>query len=478
MSTYSILKAFMYIKPSTLILAFFFTLCHVSYAATWDDITHLNRTAITKVVHVRSEHDVAQALKYANTHKLKVVISGTRHSQGGHITYPNALVLDMSYFNQITNLSLKEHTITVQSGVTWDEIQQKINPYGLSVKVMQSSNIFSIGGSVSANIHGRDPSYGPLIETINKLRIMFANGETKVISRQSSPQLFSAIIGGYGSLAVILEVELSLTTNTPLKKTVTPIDYSVYWPHLEQMLQHNNVTLHYGRCSIVKGKSFLKECYSVNYICKNHLPLSEKLNNEKHITRNKYLFDLSRHSPAGKKLRWHLQKNLIDIPGQIQHLSRNNAMRPPIKFLTYHSPDNTDILQEYFIPTVFFKAFMDDLRKELTTQNVNLLSMTLRYLKKNQESTLNYANDDMIAIVLFINIETDEKGLSKAKTWTQHLVDLAQKYNGTYYLTYQRFPSKEQFNTLYPDWKHFKALKAKYDPEKLFYSQFYQHYID
>ncbi|MGI0115228.1 FAD-binding protein [Zooshikella sp. RANM57] len=468
----------MTITPSTLILALFFTLCNVSHATTWDDISHLNRTAVSKVIHAKSEYDVAQALKYANTHKLKVVISGTKHSQGGHITYPNALVLDMSHFNQITDLSLKEHTITVQSGVTWDEIQQKINPYGLSIKVMQSSNIFSIGGSISANIHGRDPNYGPLIETINKLRIMLANGETKMISRQSSPQLFSAIIGGYGTLAVILEVELSLTTNILLEKTVTAVDYSAYWPHLEQLLQHNNIALHYGRCSFVKGKNFLKECYSINYILKNNFPLSEKLNNEKHIIRNKYLFDLSRHSPTGKKLRWHLQKSLIDIPGQIQHLSRNNAMRPPIKFLTYYSPDDTDILQEYFIPTIFFKAFMDDLRKEFTTKNVNLLSITLRYLKKNQESTLNYANDNMIAVVLFINIETDKKGLVKAKTWTQHLVDLSKKYNGTYYLTYQRFPSKEQFNSLYPDWKYFKILKEKYDPDKLFYSQFYKYYIE
>ncbi|MBU2706802.1 FAD-binding oxidoreductase [Zooshikella marina] len=468
----------MCIKLSALLLVIFYTFCHGNQAATWDDISHLNRTTVTKIIHVKSEHDVAEALKFANTHKLKVVISGTRHSQGGHITYPNALVLDMSHFNQITDFSPKERTITVQSGTTWDDIQQKVNPHGLSVKVMQSSNIFSIGGSISANVHGRDPNYGPLIETINKLRIMLANGETMVISKHSSPELFSSIIGGYGSLAVVLEAELSLTHNTLLEKSVTQIDYSAYWPLLQKTLNDNNIALHYGRCSFVKGKTFLKECYAINYALTNNAPMTNELNHEKNITRNKYLFDLSRHSSSGKKLRWHLQKKIVDVPSQKTHISRNNAMRPPIKFLAYHSPNDSDILQEYFIPTTHFIDFMDDIRQELTSQHVNLLSMTLRYLKKNQETTLNYANNNMIAIVLFINIETNEEGLLKAQAWTQQLVTLAQKYHGTYYLTYQRFPTKKQFTSIYPGWKHFKALKEQYDPNKIFYSQFYDHYIE
>lgn len=51
--------------------------------------------------------------------------------------------------------------IRVQSGATWAQIQDYINPYGLSIRVMQSSNIFTIGGSLSSNVHGRDLRHGP-----------------------------------------------------------------------------------------------------------------------------------------------------------------------------------------------------------------------------------------------------------------------------------------------------------------------------
>ena len=72
---------------------------------------------------------------------------------------------------------------------------------------MQSSNIFSVGGSISVNAHGRDPRYGPLIETINQMKIMLFNGVVKTIGPNQNTDLFQAITGGYGLLGIILEAE-------------------------------------------------------------------------------------------------------------------------------------------------------------------------------------------------------------------------------------------------------------------------------
>ena len=61
----------------------------------------------------------------------------------------------MKQYNKILELDEKNMIITVQSGVTWADIQSYINPYGLALKVSQSQNIFTVGGSMSVNVHAR-----------------------------------------------------------------------------------------------------------------------------------------------------------------------------------------------------------------------------------------------------------------------------------------------------------------------------------
>ncbi|MCG8117642.1 MAG: hypothetical protein N0E45_20105, partial [Candidatus Thiodiazotropha endolucinida] len=64
----------------------------------------------------------------------------------------------------------------------------------------------------------------------------------------------------------------------------------------------------------------------------------------------------------------------------------------------------------------------------------------------------------------------------EAGAWTRELVDLALVQGGTYYLTYQGFPTLEQFQRAYPKWEEFMRVKCKYDPYEVFTSKFYVKY--
>jgi hypothetical protein len=79
-------------------------------------------------------------------------------------------------------------------------------------------------------------------------------------------------------------------------------------------------------------------------------------------------------------------------------------MNPPIEFISYYSKKDTDILQEYYVPLENFSDFVDDLGKILSKNNVNLLSVTTRYVPKNTEIFLDYNPVDMVAIVLYFNV--------------------------------------------------------------------------
>ena len=161
---------------------------------------------------------------------------------------------------------------------------------------MQSSNIFSIGGSISVNAHGRDPRYGPMIETINQMDIMLFDGTVKTISQNKNSNLFQAVIGGYGLFGVILEAEIQLTTNQILQKVTDSVSYAEYPNHLRQkVIGKKEVHLHYGRLSIAPGDGFLREGYATRYISTGGVPDRKiKLVQEKWIKRNRYFFGISR----------------------------------------------------------------------------------------------------------------------------------------------------------------------------------------
>lgn len=71
---------------------------------------------------------------------------------GGQAFSPNGLVLDMTGFNAIT-VNAAARTVTVQAGATWHQIQERLHPV-LAIKAIQSTDIFTVGGSISVNAHG------------------------------------------------------------------------------------------------------------------------------------------------------------------------------------------------------------------------------------------------------------------------------------------------------------------------------------
>lgn len=183
-----------------------------------DDFSQLNKTLVTDICYPESVDAIRAILVRAYSEGKKVSIVGKRHSQGGHAFYSGSFVIDIGRFNKIINLNLDDKVITVQTGVTWNQIQEYINPHNLAIKVMQTANIFTVGGSLSVNAHGRDPHHGPLIETIRGIRIMLASGEVVHASRAENYELFKLAIGGYGLFGIIVEADIELTENVVYKK--------------------------------------------------------------------------------------------------------------------------------------------------------------------------------------------------------------------------------------------------------------------
>lgn len=448
----------------------------------FQDFSRLEPEKVLVVDKASTTEQLVNILKDANEKKLNVSISGSRHSQGGHTYYKDNVVIDMRDYNKVLSIDEKNKTIIVQAGAKWSDVQEALNPYNLAVKVMQSSNVFTVGGTLSANAHGRDIDQTEVVETVESFRLLTAEGKILNISRTENSELFKLVIGGYGLFGIILDVTLHVTENEYLSQKSTVVSYKDFAKYFYENVRDNDeVRMFLARPSI-SNKTFFDEIAVTTWNRDNNLVPEEKkkLTGEKNVWRDKFFFNLSRKTQWAKDLRWYLQKQTELGVGEEREMTRNNAMRPPLaplEFLEYYSKEDTDIIQEYYIPISNFVLFVEKFRKILKDENVNVISFTIRYVKKNNETYLPYCSkEDCFAVIFMANVGLDKDSQNKVEHTTQEITDIAIDNGGTYYLTYQLYPTREQITKMYPNWDQFISLKKKYDPNELFINKFYKKY--
>ena len=446
------------------------------------DVSRLLPRRVLRVEPVRKVEQLQEVLAEARAGGLKVSIAGSQHSQGGHTYYDDAIVLQMHSFNEVLEIDKEKLQIRVESGCTWDQLQRVLAPQGLAMHVMQSSNIFTVGGTLSANAHGRDIFVTDIVEVVDSFRLMLASGEIVQVSRDTNPELFSLVIGGYGMYGVILDVTLNIHVDELYEQHAVLMDYSEFPAYFASHIEDNReISLLLARPSIDPAPgSFLKEIAVVTWEHTTGEAPPYVLSEEKNVTRDKFFFGASRSLDAMKSFRWYAQKRVELGTTSARIVSRNNAMRPPVAplaLLDYYSVDDTEIIQEYYVPTRNFVPFMDAMRSILTEHDLNVMSSTVRYVKANDETALAYAPDeDVFAIIQVSNVSLSEEGQRTAEAATLALVDAAIELDGTYYLTYQLYPTPEQLHRAYPTAAWAFERKRHYDPNELFMSLFYERY--
>jgi len=144
-----------------------------------DDVSRLNATHVAELWNMPSGSDAEQQLRdllaRARQLKLHVSIAGARHSMGGQTIYADGIQINMLPYHQMS-LDEQQNVLQVQTGALWADVIPYLDSHQRSVSVMQASNSFSVGGSLSVNCHGWQPNRPPIASTVDSFRIMLADG--------------------------------------------------------------------------------------------------------------------------------------------------------------------------------------------------------------------------------------------------------------------------------------------------------------
>lgn len=401
-----------------------------------------------------------------------ISVVGARYSQGGQTAYPGGTVIDMSQLSQVVSLDIVGRRITVQAGATWRQVQEAIDPYNLSVKVMQSYNDFSVGGSLSVNVHARDISCGSIGETVESLTLLLADGSLETVTPES--ELFPAVIGGYGLMGIIIDATLSLTKNVPLRRSVTEVSADDYWYLFKKLKKDTSVVfqnadiypMDFNKASSITWRETNEPLTTCDRLQERSLLDVPRRAVEKVIQRAPKLNKLRPGLDSFKKLANPVVCRNYEMSYQVNQLA-----------IQSHYP-TTMTLQEYFVPVKRYREGLAALRNVLRKYGVNVLNLSIRFVPADTSSILSYACEDSFAFVMYMCIPNSTRGKKKLAVWTEKLISQILDLGGSFYLPYLICATKEQFDRAYPRFAELLVLKKKYDPAAKFRNMLYTAYVD
>ncbi|HWZ58079.1 MAG TPA: FAD-binding oxidoreductase [Gemmatimonadaceae bacterium] len=444
---------------------------HPPAPATVNDITQLNPIPVADILVPTTTDEIIQAVR---SHRGPISIGGGRYSMGGQTASRGALQIDMRQFNRILAFDSVNKTITVQAGARWRQIQERIDPANLSIKVMQTYANFTVGGSLSVNVHGRYVGLGPVIRSVRSLHVVLADGTVVEASPSTHSDIFYGVIGGYGGIGVITDATLDLADDVRVRRQHLVMPVSAYKAYFFQHVRDSagvvfhNADLYPPAFETVNAVSYVRTTSPVT------IPDRLQPTNQ-HYRLDRFMFSVISEWPFGKQFRQHVLDPMLFRTHPVSW--RNYEASYDVAELEPSSRTKTTyVLQEYFVPVEHFDDFVPKMRAVFAHRHVNVINVSIRHAKPDLGSLLAWAPGETFAFVVYYKQGTDAAARRAVGAWTRELTDSVLSVGGSYYLPYQPQATEAQFLRAYPRAPEFFALKRRLDPTYKFRNTLWDKY--
>jgi len=446
----------------------------------------LNATSVAKVVQPARAEDLAALVRQARQEGVGLSVMGGRHAMGGQQFGAGTVTIDTTAMNRVLAFDRDRGLVTVEAGIQWPALidhllqTQSGQPRAWGIVQKQTgADRLSIGGAVAANIHGRGLRLAPFVGDVEALTLVDGRGELRRCSRTENAELFRLVVGGYGLFGVVATVTVRLTPRRKLERVVEVIDMQTLPERFEQRIAEGFL---FGDCQYATdpaSEDFLRRgvfsCYrplddaAAMPEVQKELAVDDwnRLLYLSHADKSRAFDFYSRYYLSTKGQRYWSDTHQLSvyIDGYHATLDRQLGGGPA-----------SEVITEVYARRADLPRFLDAVRRDFRTHDVNVIYGTVRLIERDSETFLPWGRDRYACVIFNLHTAHAPDALARTADHFRRLIDMSLAHGGSYYLTYHRHATRAQVEAAYPQFAEFLRLKRRWDPEERFQSEWYRHY--
>jgi FAD/FMN-containing dehydrogenase len=453
----------------------------------WVNDVHsqLNRTRVRELLTPRTRDELAQIVRSASQKALPISVSGCRHSMGGQQFAKESICIDTRSLDRVISFDRERGLIEAEAGIQWPKLIRtyldaeagSAKQWGIAQK-QTGADTFTLGGSLSSNVHGRGLAMKPLISNVESFTLINADGKSMRCSREENNELFRLAIGGYGLFGLIDSVTLRLVPRQKLRRVVEIIRATDLPRRFEERIAQ---TFPYGDFQFSvdeKSPDFLQRGV---FSCYQHVDEDEPTVGKRQLHDDDWLELLRLAYTDREKAFKRYSDYYLSTNGQT-YWSDTNQLSPYLPDYAQQiraqigGDESSLIITEIYVPRSDLPDFLAQAAELLRSNRTIVIYGTVRLIEKDNESFLAWARKPYACIIFNLLTFHTPTGIEASARAFRGLIDLAIARGGSYYLTYHKFAKPEQVMACYPQFKEFFELKRKYDPAERFQSDWYRYY--
>lgn len=456
--------------------------------ATVNDVhAQINATSMARIISPRTSSDVERAVLAASEGR-GVAIAGGRHAMGGQQFLTDGWLLDMRSLNRVRDFDIARGLVTVDAGIEWPDLiaflrttwDERGDGWGI-VQKQTGADRLSIGGALAANAHGRVLTRPPIVGEVERFTIVDAEGRNHAASRTENTDLFGFAIGGYGLFGVITSVTLRLTPRTKVRRKVAEARIEDVPQRIAARIETGDV---YGDFQFAIDASNHDE-FLQRGVLSTYGPVSNRTpipDDQQRLAPSDWerLLVLA-HTRPSDALAVYLG-HYLQTDGQVYWADTQQ--------LGYYQDDYhrvldarlgrtvraTEVISELYVPPDELASFMVAAGRRLRANGTPVIYGTVRFIEPDIDTFLPWARQRYACVVFNLHTEHTAEGLRRAADAFRGLIDEALARDGSFFLTYHRFASRDQVLAAYPQFESFLENKLRHDPNERFRSDWYEHY--
>jgi FAD/FMN-containing dehydrogenase len=404
---------------------------------------------------------------------------------GGQQFLEDGWLLDSRRMSGVLDFDSDQGLVQVAAGTRWPALQRFLsarrdgNGDGWSIAQKQTgADDFSLGGSLSSNIHGRGLDRPPMVADIERFTLVLPQGCALEVDRQREPELFALAVGGYGQFGVVTDLTVRLTPRQSLVRRVS-------------MLRRDELAEAFDR-SREAGARFGDFQFAIDPQSPDFLDLgvfATYLPGEDAPAR-------AAAAPARSLAAAEWQELL-----RLAHVDKREAFRRYSAFYLetdgqrYASDDHqfgvylegyhaaldaglghrgSEVITELYVPPQRIAAFLGELAELCRAQQMDVVYGTVRQIRCDAETVLSWARQDWACVVLNLHLQHDQHGMVMLNRHLRQLYALALQFGGSFYLTYGLHATAEQLRAAYPRIDEFVVAKQRLDPGDVLLSNWFE----